>query len=449
MSDTLFDMTPYKSEATQNYRPDWTDATGPDPSWDVRDRERNIETRTDEPDGNAPSEWRIRREFIITLTSGQTIKVKFVPGIEGELSMHQFDFTGSISSTGFKSHFVLAVEAEKFPHPADYAQAYAQSLVAQMEEDLHSCKSTKRSRSHKGAQAPQGYAINKDNSTIEPTMAENETTDSTHTPVEVVEELSPEEEADRQRLELKVERAFYEAGCSLRELRERRLYRSMHKTFDQYCRIRFGFTYRHGNQLIAGSLVIENLQMGTNRSQILPTKLEQVKPLTTLDPDEQRQVWDEAIKAAGGRIPSGRLVKDAVLRHIGIVDGPNQKNASPPELAPGDVVEIKALKRSPLHPFNGMWGMIEHVGSFSYTVRISIARDTQQCKKEEVTRIDEEYTADIKAVAQRIKRLVELDLEPVDFWILEGVQRSICFTPRQLLYLERMEMDYGLATDDN
>jgi len=82
-------------------------------------------------------------------------------------------------------------------------------------------------------------------------------------------------------------------------------------------------------------------------------------------------------------------------------------------------------------------------------VRISIARDKQQCKKEEVTRIDDEYTADINAVGQRIKRLVELDLEPVDFWILEGLQRSICFTPRQLLYLERMEMDYGLATDDN
>jgi hypothetical protein len=71
----------------------------------------------------------------------------------------------------------------------------------------------------------------------------------------------------------------------------------------------------------------------------------------------------------------------------------------------GDVVEIKALKRSPLYPFNGMWGMIEHVGSFSYTVRISIARDTQHCKAEELTLIDDEYTADIKAVAQRIKGL--------------------------------------------
>jgi len=143
------------------------------------------------------------------------------------------------------------------------------------------------------------------------------------------------------------------------------------------------------------------------------------------------------------KVPTERIVKDAVLRHKGVVDGPNQKHPSPSELAPGDVVEIKALKRSPLHPFNGMWAVIEHVGTFSYTVRISIARDTQQCKPEELTLIDEEYTADIKAVAQRIAALVQFELEPFDYAILELLQRSTCFTPRQLLYLERMEADYG------
>ncbi len=72
-------------------------------------------------------------------------------------------------------------------------------------------------------------------------------------------------------------------------------------------------------------------------------------------------------------------------RHMGVVERPKQKQASLREFAPGDVVEIKALKLEPLHPFDGMWATIEHVGSFSYTVRISIVRDRQQCKKEEVT----------------------------------------------------------------
>ncbi len=76
-------------------------------------------------------------------------------------------------------------------------------------------------------------------------------------------------------------------------------------------------------------------------------------------------------------------------------------------------------------------------------------RDTQQCKAEELILIDEEYTADIKAVDQRIAALIQFELEPFDYAILELLQRSTCFTLRQLLYLERMEADYGLATDDN
>ncbi len=150
---------------------------------------------------------------------------------------------------------------------------------------------------------------------------------------------------------LRVERAFFEAGVALRRLRDKRLYRSTHRTFEQYCRDRFDFTYRHGNQLIAGSLLIENLQMGTNRSQnyndghlgtnrsnILPTKLEQVKPLTALEPMEQRQVWQEAVEAAGGKVPSGRIVQ-------GIVSRLKERDAAPPPIpfAEGDVVLIRGM----------------------------------------------------------------------------------------------------------
>ncbi len=53
---------------------------------------------------------------------------------------------------------------------------------------------------------------------------------------EVVEELTEGELEDKHRLELKVERAFVEAGKALRELRDRRLYRNTHKTFEEYCR---------------------------------------------------------------------------------------------------------------------------------------------------------------------------------------------------------------------
>lgn len=224
-------------------------------------------------------------------------------------------------------------------------------------------------------------------STQVPTM-EEETSESSHAPVEVVEELSPEEETDRQRLELKVERAFHEAGCSLRELRNRRLYRNTHKTWEHYCQDRFGYTYRFANLKISAADVFDNLlsnysqaKLGSNCSQILPTRESQCRELAKLDPEQQPEAWFEAIqRTPGAKMPSASTVKAVVLEKKGIVERLKEKNFPPPEFVAGDVIEINAAKSSPLCPFNRMWGVIEQVGSFSYTVRISIARDTQQCR---------------------------------------------------------------------
>ena len=437
MNSPLFDISPYQSGVTRSYSTDWRDATESDPAWDTPDLELNLETKTDEPDGNALTEWQTESEFTIALESGQTVQGNFIPCLEGEHRMHQFDFTGPVSTTGFKSRFVLAVEAEKYPHPCDYAQAYIQALVTRFEAAQQQAKSKKRARLVAEAQAPQKQATDNYSSMREPTMAKDETTDSSHKPVEIVDELSPEESADRQRLELKVERAFYEAGSGLRELRDRRLYRSSHKTFEQYCQDRFGYNRISAHYKITASEVFENLL--TKSEQILPTKETQVRPLAKLDPDEQRQIWKQAVEAAGGKVPTEQIVKDEVLRHKGIVERLKQKNPSPSEFAQGDVVEIKALKRSPLHAYNGMWGTIEHVGSFSYTVRISIAKDVQQCKEEEMVKVEDEYIDDIKVVGQRIAALIQFELEPVEYAIIEVLQRSNCFTPIQLQLLEWLE----------
>ncbi len=448
MSNPLFDMSQYQSATTRSYRPDWRDATESDPAWDVPDLEPNLETRTDAPEGNAPNGWQIESEFSITLKSGQTVQGNFIPCLTGERRMHQFDFNGPVSITGFKSHFVLAIEAEEYRHPRDYAQAYVQDLVARLEAvQQRQTKNKKRLRPVAEAQVPQRQPNDKDRSTQEPTMAEDETPELKSTPAEVVEELSPEEEADRQRLEERVERAFYESGLALKELRDRRLYRNTHKSFEQYCQDKFGYERRYPYYLIDAVDVVDNLR--TISAQILPNKETQVRPLIKLKQDEQCQIWQAAVEQAGGKVPLARIVKDAVLRHKGIVERLKEKHPSPPEFAQGDVVEIKSLRRSPLHLFNGMWGTIEHVGSFSYTVRVSIAKDVQQCKEEEMIKIDDEYTEDIRAVGQRIAALIQFELEPVDYAIIEVLQRSKCFTPRQLFFLKRIEFDYGLRINES
>ena len=134
----------------------------------------------------------------------------------------------------------------------------------------------------------------------------------------VIEKLSDEEQNDRLYLERKVERAFYEAGRALRELRDKRLYRSTHKTFENYCQERFGFGRSRSHRLIDAANIVESLTdnsiLLSNGQQILPTNERQVRPLTKLEPLTQRQAWFSAVESAGGKVPSGRIVFDIVQR---------------------------------------------------------------------------------------------------------------------------------------
>lgn len=203
-----------------------------------------------------------------------------------------------------------------------------------------------------------------------------------------VEELTQEEQSDRLHLERKVERAFFEAGKALAELRDRRLYRSTHKTFEEYCRERFGYTHRHVNYLIAGSKVVDNIIMGTNcshyeevdetgtncsqnektdetgtnRSQILPTNEGQVRPLTKLEPQQQCLAWQTAVEIAGSKVPPARIVKDVVQRIM-------ERTRLPNTYQLGEVCQILAKDNPELRGKGGCWAIVSAVNDFSCTVK--------------------------------------------------------------------------------
>ena len=73
-----------------------------------------------------------------------------------------------------------------------------------------------------------------------------------------------------------------------------------------------------------------------------------------------------------------------------------------------------------------------------------------QCREEEVEPIDisEGDRTNLVSVSSRISSLLKVDLEAVDVAILETIQRSLSLTPRQLIYLEVMEKDYGMNRGD-
>lgn len=197
------------------------------------------------------------------------------------------------------------------------------------------------------------------------------TAESASESVVEIAELSFDEQSDRMFLERKVERAFYEAGKALTQLRERKLYRSTHKTFEEYCRDRFGHSRQKSNYLIAAAGVYDNLttngcqklkvdDLTANGCQILPTSERQVRQLTQLEPIIQCEVWHQAIAEAGG-MPSGRIVKDIVERIR-----ERTKVANPYRL--GEICQIIVKDNPDLRGKGGCWCIITQVNDFSCTV---------------------------------------------------------------------------------
>ncbi|MEH1996604.1 hypothetical protein [Nostoc sp.] len=184
----------------------------------------------------------------------------------------------------------------------------------------------------------------------------------TVTAVEVT-ELTQEEQSDRLHLERKVERAFFEAGKALTELRDRRLYRSTHKTFEDYCRDRFGHSRRQSYLLMDAAVVFDNLMEKCDpMDHILPTNERQVRPMTKLEPHQQQEVWVKAVEQSGGKVPPARIVKNVVQQIMERTQVPNTYQLS-------EVCQILAKDNPELRGKGGCWGIVARVNDFSCTVK--------------------------------------------------------------------------------
>lgn len=100
-------------------------------------------------------------------------------------------------------------------------------------------------------------------------------------------------------------RTFVDVGASLAHIRDGRLYRATHATFEDYCRERWGFARQTAYQYIAASQVAENVR---NCGHAVPVTESQARPLTKLQPDAQREVWQLAVDTApGGKVTAAHV----------------------------------------------------------------------------------------------------------------------------------------------
>jgi ParB family chromosome partitioning protein len=96
-------------------------------------------------------------------------------------------------------------------------------------------------------------------------------------------------------LETVIERGmqtFLEVGNALMEIRDQRLYRETHATFEAYCRERWGWTRQHANRQIQAARMAEVLEpMGP-----IPENERQARAiLESLPPEERAQVRDGVV----------------------------------------------------------------------------------------------------------------------------------------------------------
>ncbi|WP_019505893.1 hypothetical protein [Pleurocapsa sp. PCC 7319] len=257
--------------------------------------------------------------------------------------------------------------------------------------------------------------------------------------------LTTEEEGDRLHLERKVERAFYEAGMALMQLRDRRLYRSTHATFEDYCRDRFDYVRRRSYQLIDAAKIYNNLsEKCVQFVHILPTREGQVRPMSQLNAEEQVLAWETAVEEAGGKVPTGKIVKDVVQR---IKD----KKRPPITLRVGEVCFLIAKDNPELRGKSGCWCIVSEVYKFSCSVA---TWDNEYILRPEHLQSLEYSQDECKQMENLGVRMSELhqtgNLDEAALWILNGLAKLktpyLTILEEKLLVL--LELEYGTALDN-
>jgi len=141
--------------------------------------------------------------------------------------------------------------------------------------------------------------------------------------------------------------SFIIVGNALFTIKGRGLYREGYKTFDDYCRGKWGIGTSYANYLISGAQVVANLPTRVNMMppcEIQPIHEQQVRPLAILEPDQQCEVWEEAVRSADGKVQY-RHVKATVTELTTPAPEPN-----PPSASHSGFASSGPLRRAPFTP---------------------------------------------------------------------------------------------------
>jgi hypothetical protein len=113
-------------------------------------------------------------------------------------------------------------------------------------------------------------------------------------------------------------KTFTDVGNALLVIRDERLYRADYGTFEDYCRSRWGFDKARASKLISAAEAVSNV----SHVKLPPANERQAYELSRVkDPEQQREVWQEAVSTAPNGKVTAKHVQEVVDRHTEVVDG--------------------------------------------------------------------------------------------------------------------------------
>lgn len=131
---------------------------------------------------------------------------------------------------------------------------------------------------------------------------------------------------------------FVEVGTALLAIREERLYRAEHSTFEDYCRERWGMSERRARQLMSSAEVV-----GT----IVPTGLPapanegQARELARVPEERRAEVWRETVERTNGR-PTAAAVRETYAPPPAVEPEPTR-----PPISDEEIAELRSLEDRP------------------------------------------------------------------------------------------------------
>lgn len=102
---------------------------------------------------------------------------------------------------------------------------------------------------------------------------------------------------------------FYAVGVALLTIRDKKLFKQEYSSFEEYCRDRWNISQRYAYNLIAASLVVDNL---ASTETPPPVSERLARPLSKLETEQQKEVWKRALDTAPTGYPTAGHIQKIV-----------------------------------------------------------------------------------------------------------------------------------------